>query len=159
MLNEAELDALQKTHRKIAELRWEGHQVVFRVPSVPEYEGYLRNRADAQAAVGAVRLLSQQILVAYDGDTTLPQARVSYTNGLLVECPGFPNGPEVSAAIMVLAGTVQEEEVANLKKVVTVRSPRTRILREGSPNGSLTAPEGPNSATTGGLPLSGQPSS
>ena len=39
---------------------------------------------------------SQITLVAFDGDVSMPGARVAYSQGLLAECPGFANAPELT---------------------------------------------------------------
>ena len=159
MLSDEQLDAMQRQYRKISRMLWDGHEFVFRKPTVPEYEAYQRQMGDPQSKHAALKQLSQVLLVYYDGDTSMPGARIAYTNGLIEDNPGFPNSPECAAALMYLAGTAQEEELAHLKKVVTCNGPRTASMRVASPNGSPTAHAGPSLAQMAPPLPSGQPSS
>jgi hypothetical protein len=147
-LTEEQLEALRARHKKIARVVWEGHECVFRKPTRDEWHAYLRSKDEPMSRHTAQELHSQLTLVAYDGETGLPAARIAYTAGLLEECPGFANAPELGAALSVLAGTAQEEEIEHLGKVVAVRSGRRSTTLTASPSGSSTAPAGESSAST-----------
>jgi hypothetical protein len=159
MLSEEQLEAMQQRWRKVVRVLWDGHECVFRKPTVPEYEAYQRQRADAQSSHAAMKQFSQVLIVYYDGDTSMPGARIAYTNGLIEDNPGFPNSPECGAALMYLAGTAQEEELAHLGKVLRPCGHRSASMRVASLNGSAIAPGGQTSGPTAPLPPSGQPSS
>ena len=148
MLSEEQKDALEKAHKKIGVISWEGHEIVFRRPTRTEWHNYMRMNGDAAANAAALDSHAQITLVAYDGDIQMPRARIAYTNELLEECPGFANAPEVAAVLAVLAGTAQQEDLANLGKVARVRQSGRRLTPTASPNGSPTSPEAPSSPTT-----------
>jgi hypothetical protein len=153
MLDEAALEALRIKFKKIARVAWEGHEVVFRRPTRDEWHSYLRAKGSPMEAHTAQEHHSQITIVAYDGDTAMPGCRIAYTNGLLEECPGFANAPELGAALSVLAGTAQEEEIKHLGEVVRVLSARHPSTRTDSPNGSATAPTVGTSSATTDVPL------
>ncbi len=158
-LTEEQLEGLRVKHRKIARVVWEGHEVVFRRPTRDEWHSYLRAQGSPMEKHTAQEHHSQITIVAYDGDMSMPGTRVAYQQGLLEECPGFANAPELGAALSVLAGTAQEEEIRHLGEVVSVRSGRQATTRTASANGSGGSTTAASSATTVAPPLSGQPSS
>lgn len=140
MLSEESLEALRGKYKKIARVTWEGHELVFRRPTRDEWHAYLRAKGSAMETHTAQEHHSQVTIVAYDGQLDILSARTGYTNELLEECPGFANAPELGAALSVLAGTAQQEEIKNLGEVVRVFSASQPATRTASPNGSGTAP-------------------
>ena len=147
-LTEEQLEGLRVKHRKIARVIWEGHEVVFRRPTRDEWHSYLRAQGSPMEKHTAQEHHSQITLVAYDGDMSMPGARVAYQQGLLEECPGFANAPELGAALSVLAGTAQEEEIKHLGEVVRVLSSRQGSTQTASPSGSAASSTIASSPTT-----------
>ncbi len=138
----------------VGSLSWKGHQLVFRHPTLDEWDGYCRNKAQDPGS-GPNRQISQVLLVAFDGDVEVTRARMAYGAFLSAGNAGFPNAPEVTALLATLAGTVQEEDIAHMGKVCAIWSGAPAASRAASPNGSGTAPDmGTSSGTTGGPPLS-----
>ncbi len=65
------------------------------------------------------------MIVAFDGDTDRNRARTHFTEVFLVEQPMFASTAKVKIALGALMGLVEEEDLADLGKGVTVRpSPR-----------------------------------
>jgi hypothetical protein len=139
VLDDTQIESLQVKFRKVGVVSWEGHQILFRKPQRAEWHEYLRRKDTRGESHTALEQLTQQTIVAFDGETDVTKARVTYSNIFLEECPGFANAPEVSAILAVLAGTAQEEEVESLKKVGVVWSGRRNSTPMASQNGSVTA--------------------
>jgi hypothetical protein len=120
-LNEDALTALQAKYKKIAVVDWNEHQIVFRRPTRDECRSY-RIALEAPATkADAAEQLCQFTIVAFDAETDPTRARVTFTTVLLEECPMFSATTKVKVAIGALMGLVEEEDLADLGKGVSVR--------------------------------------
>ena len=131
----------------VGSLSWKGHQLVFRHPTLDEWDGYCRNKAQDPGS-GPNRQISQVLLVAFDGDVEVTRARMAYGAFLSAGNAGFPNAPEVTALLATLAGTVQEEDIAHMGKVCRIWAGDPVSTPRDSQSGSGIAQGAPmNSAT------------
>ena len=142
-LNEEQIEALRAQYSKVGVVDYNGHQLVFRKPTRDEFREYRRMQSAPNEKGDSIESLCQKILCAFDGETNAIAARTHYTGVFLVEYPGFTNVQGVIALVSALSGLVEEEDAADLGKGVSFRSERLKRLREGSPNGSATAPASP----------------
>jgi hypothetical protein len=143
-LTEEQLEQLRIAHKKIAIVDWNGHALVFRRPTRDECHAYRVALESADAKADAAEQLCQRILVAFDADTNPTSSRVSFTTGLLVEFPMLASTPKIKIALGALMGLVEEEDLADLGKGVSVRPSPPKPTLEASPNGSPTAAVGPS---------------
>ena len=138
-LTEEQLEALRATHKKIAIVDWNGHQLVFRRPTRDECHAYRVAQETPHEKADANERLCQFTIVAFDAATDVTGARTAFL-AFLTESPMFGNTARVKLALAALMGLVEEEDLADMGKGVSVRpAPPTRTP-EVSPNGSATAP-------------------
>jgi len=140
MLSEEQLDAIgvrYKATNGVRSLMWKGHQFVFRHPTIDEWDAHMRNQATGGGA--ASRQVSQVLLVAFDGETDITKARLAYNGFLAAGNAGFPNAPEVTMLLQALAGTVEEEDLANMGKAWRLWNGVPAVTPGASPNGSVTS--------------------
>ena len=127
-LNEDQLEALERGHKKIAAVVWNDHEIVFRRPTRDECHAYRVALESPDAKADANEQLCQRALVAFDGEINATTARTAFTGSFLVETPMFASSAKVKIALAALMGLVEEEDLADLGKGVTVRPsppPRT----------------------------------
>ena len=157
-LTEEQLEGLRVKHRNIARVVWEGHEVVFRRPTRDEWHSYLRAQGSPMEKHTAQEHHSQMALVAYDGDMSMPGARVAYRRGSL-GVPRFRERPGArrSAVGACGDGTGGGDPALGGSRQRQERTPAT--TRTASANGSGGSTTAASSATTVAPPLSGQPSS
>ena len=138
-LNDEQLQALEVAHKKIAIVDWNGHQLVFRRPTRDECHAYRVAQESPHEKADANERLCQFTIVAFDTDANVTGARTAFL-AFLVEAPMFGNTARVKLALAALMGLVEEEDLADMGKGVSVRpAPPTRTP-EASPNGSATVP-------------------
>jgi hypothetical protein len=123
-LTEEQFAALETQHKKIAEVEWNGHTLVFRRPTREECRQYRVALEDPVSKADANEHLLQQTIVAFDDETNPTAARMRYNPGFLDEHPMFSIAAKVKLALAALMGIVETEDAADLGKGVTVR-PRT----------------------------------
>lgn len=139
MLTSEQLEAIGVQHGKCAEVRYNGHQIVFRRPTRDHCREYRRMRDSPTEKHDAIEKLAQMCLVAFDGETDANKARTFYTGVFLEEFPMFASFPPVMAALGYLTGMVEEEDAADLGKAVRVWSARRPSTQTESRTGSVTA--------------------
>lgn len=143
-LTEEQLETLRAANKKIAIVDWNGHQLVFRRPTRDECHAYRVAQESPDAKADAIEQLCQRTIVAFDTDTNANAARTTFTTVFLVESPMFASTSRAKVALGALMGLVEEEDLADMGKGVSVRpAPPTRTP-EVSPNGSATAPSAPS---------------
>jgi hypothetical protein len=124
-LNDEQLQALESAHKKIAIIDWNTHTVVFRRPTRDECHDYRVAQESPATKADANEQLCQRTIVAFNGETDANRARVYFTSTFLVEHPMFGSTAKVKIALGALMGLVEEEDLADLGKGVSVRpSPR-----------------------------------
>ena len=142
-LTEEQLEALRAANTKIAIVDWNGHQLVFRRPTRDECHAYRVAQESPHEKADANERLCQFTIVAFDTDANVTGARTAFL-AFLVEAPMFGNTARVKLALAALMGLVEEEDLADMGKGVSVRpAPPTRTP-EASPNGSPTAAAAPS---------------
>jgi hypothetical protein len=161
MLSEEQLEALGARYKStggVGSLVWKGHQFVFRHPNIDEWDNYTRSKK-VEASGAPDRQITQMLIVSFDGETDIGKARQAYGAFLAAGNAGFPNAPQTNALLSHLAGTVTEEDLAQMGEAVRLWTGIPRDLPGASRNGSLTVPAGPSFPTTEGLPPSLRPNS
>jgi hypothetical protein len=139
VLGEAELEALKTKHGKIGEILWSGHQLVFKRPTRDSIRNYRRKQDSPAERPDAIDQLSQEMLIAFDGEQDGQRARESYL-GFLTEYPAVTSAPKFLACISCLAGLAEEEDEANLGKGVSIRSSSRLLSPTGSTSGLSALP-------------------
>ena len=144
MLDDAGLESIRvQCGGKIGVVDWQGHQLVFQKPTRDDIRDFRRK---GEGDPDRVDQLTQVMLVSFDGETDRVKARQAYI-AFLSDAPLFTDTAKCRAAVNVLGGIVEVEDSETLGKYVRILSARPRTTAKGSPNGSLTAPEGPPSET------------
>ena len=127
-LSDADLDALRARHGKIAIVEWNGYAIVLRRPTRDECRAYRVALEQAETKVDANEQLCQRTIVALDAELDANKARTTFTGTLLEDCPMFGSIPRVKLALAALMGLVEDEDLADLGKGVSIRPlppPRT----------------------------------
>ena len=120
-LIEEQLEALRVTHKKIAIVDWNGHELVLRRPTRDECHAYRVALEHPETKADANEQICQRILVAFDTNTDANAARVTFTGSFLVEHPMFSSSGKIKVALAALMGLVEEDDLADLGKGVSVR--------------------------------------
>jgi hypothetical protein len=139
-LTDEQLQALETAHKKIAIVDWNGHAIVFRRPTRDECHAYRAALEHPETKADAAEQLCQRAIVAFDGDQNANSARTYFTSTFLVEHPMFASTAKAKIALGALMGLVEEEDLADLGKGVSVRPSPRKPTPEVSPSGSRTAP-------------------
>jgi len=126
---ERRLAALEAQHKKIAEVEWNGHRLVFRRPTREECRQYRVALEDPVSKADANEHILQQTIVAFDDETNATAARMRYNPGFLDEHPMFASTAKVKLALGAMMGLVEEADLVDLGKGVTVRP----AIRSGTP--------------------------
>ncbi len=135
MLDEAGIKALEKTHKKVGVIDWDGHQLVFRRPSRVDTREYNRKQDSPAEKPDALDQLAQVTLVAFDGETDPIRARTLF-NVFLDDYPMFCNAPRVANLMGALGGAMEAEEAKALGKGVAIWPGTHPPTQTVSPNGS-----------------------
>lgn len=120
-LSEAQLEELRVKYKKIVEVDWNGHTVVFCRPSRDECRDYRVALESPTTKADAADQLCQRTIVAFDAETDRNKARVTFTGTFLEEVPMFGSTAKVKIALGALMGLVEEEDLADLGKGVRLR--------------------------------------
>jgi hypothetical protein len=120
-LTDEQLRELEARHRKIAVVDWNEHQMVYRRPTRAECHVYRVEQESPETKADANERLCQFTIVAFDGELDPNKARTRFTEEFLVEHPMFGSTARVKLALGALMGLVEEEDLADLGKGVTVR--------------------------------------
>lgn len=143
-LTEEQLEELRVRHKKIAVVEWNEHMLVFRRPTREECHTYRVAQESAHEKADANERLCQFTIIAFDAEQDVNRARTYFTNEFLLDQPMFASTAKAKVALGALMGLVEEEDLADLGKGVSVRPSPQKPTREASPNGSLTAPAAPS---------------
>lgn len=108
------LEALARQHRRVHHVRYNGHDLVFRAVTRPEYARY--KQLIQQDAPDVDVMLAQGTVVQVDGETD-PPAVMAALNALLDEWPGMLGEKSVMAAMLQTMGGRQEIEEKGLGSV------------------------------------------
>jgi hypothetical protein len=126
-LTEEELDGLRVKHGKIAVVEWNEHAIVFRKPTRDECRAYRVALESPATKADALEQICQRAIVAFDGERDANKARTTFTGSFLEDVPMFASTAKVKIAMGALMGVVEEEDLLDLGKGVTIRpSPRPR---------------------------------
>jgi hypothetical protein len=142
-LSEDALAALERTHKKIAIVDWQEHQLVFRRPTRDECHAYRVKQEQPETKADALEQHLQQTIVSFDGEGTPLAARTGFL-AFLDENPMFASSARGKAVFASLSGLVELEDAADLGKGLSVRPAPRKPMHADSPSGSATAPGGPN---------------
>jgi hypothetical protein len=143
-LTEEQLEELRVRHTRIATIEWNGHELVFRKPSRDECRSYRVKLENVETKVDAAEQLCQQTIIAFDGDLNTVAARTRFTGVFLEETPMFAATAKCRIALGALMGLVEEEDLTNLGKGVSIRPSPQPPTPTGSPTGSPTVPAASN---------------
>jgi hypothetical protein len=125
-LTDEQLQALEVAHKKIAIVEWNGHVIVFARPGRDVCHEYRVALESPATKADANEQACQRMIVAFDGETDRNRARVRFTEIFLVEQPMFGSTTKVKIALGALMGLVEEEDLVDMGKGVSVRpAPRT----------------------------------
>lgn len=138
-LSDEQLDALRLKYGKVAAVRHNDHEIVFRKPTRDDVREYRRMTASAAEKHEAVERLAQSTIVAFDQIQDANAARSHYTGIFLEASPFFASRPEVMSVLAIMGELVQEEDAIDLGKGVRLRPEPQRSTPGASPNGSVTA--------------------
>lgn len=127
-LTEAQLEELRVAHKKIGIVEWNDHVLVFRRPSRDECREYRVALEHPSTKADANEMVCQRTIVAFDLDTNPNTARPTFTDTFLKEeSPMFCSTPKCKLVLGALMGLVEEEDLADMGKGVSLRpSPRPR---------------------------------
>lgn len=126
LAREAWLEELRVKHKKIAIVEWNEHEIVFARPGRDVCHEYRVALENPVTKADAAEQACQRMIVAFDGDDDRNRARTRFTDAFLVEQPMFGSTLKVKIALGALMGLVEDEDLADLGKGVSVRpSPRT----------------------------------
>jgi hypothetical protein len=124
-LTDEQLQALEVAHKKIAVVTWNEHELVFGRPGRDTCHAYRVALETAETKADANEQACQRMIVAFDGELDRNKARIRFTDVFLVECPMFGTTAKMKLALGALMGLVEEEDLADMGKGVSVRpSPR-----------------------------------
>ena len=136
-------------------IAWNQHQIVFRQPTRDHIRAFRVMQSSGPAGeADSLDQMTQQITVAFDGETDPVKCRVMYTAFLEHECVAFCSSDKCKAAVASLSGVVEEEDVRDLGKGVTAWPPFRKPSPEVLPNGLATSPAAQSSPTMAVSPLS-----
>lgn len=110
MIDEAKLDALRATHKRIKYVRYNGHDLVFRGPTRLEAKEYKRKAGDEQTKDDADEQLANALLVQFDDNTDMTKARLSFL-AMLDVFPFAATSKEIGRALLQLTGVTQDDEL------------------------------------------------
>lgn len=125
-LSEEQLNELQTKHKKIAVVEWNDHLLVFRRPTRDECHAYRVKLEHPDTKADANEQLCQATICAFNSDMNANTARTSFTENFLPEQPMFASTMKVKIALGALMGFVEEEDLADLGKGVSVRPSRPK---------------------------------
>jgi hypothetical protein len=137
---EEQLAELEARHKKIAIVRWNEHAIVFRRPTRDECRLYRIAQEEPASKADALEQVCQRTIVAFDDDLDPNRARERFTGTFLVEHPMFSVTTKVKSALGALMGLVEDEDMLDLGKGVTLRPAPRKPSPEGSRSGSATSP-------------------
>lgn len=124
-LSEEQLDELGTKYGRVVSVQWDGHEIVFRRPTIEECRAWRVKGESVDAKVDRADQHCQQTLVSFDGDMSPVTSRTKFSQEFLREHPMFATTSRCMAALGVLMGVVEEKDFADLGKGVSVRpSPR-----------------------------------
>jgi hypothetical protein len=141
VLTEEQLQTLEQKYQKISVVRFNGHEIVFRKPTRVDCANYRRMMSSPAEKPNAAESLAQVCIAAFDGETDVNRARITYTTVFLEDYPLFANTSNALAAISWLSGMAEDEDAIDLGKGVTCRSARLASMRAALPSGSGMSPE------------------
>jgi len=127
-LSDEQLQALEVAHAKIAVIEWNGHTIVLRRPTRDECHAYRVALESAETKADANDQLCQRVIVAFDADASANSARTYFTGTFLVEQPMFSSTAKVKIALGAIMGLVEEEDLVDMGKGVSVRPSSPRLM-------------------------------
>lgn len=144
-LKAAELDELGRKHKRVIALDWNEHQIVLRQASRDNVRNYRARESGADAA-DRVDQLTQEIIVAFDGETDPVLCRERYHSFLEYEGMAWTSSPKCMWAISKLTGVVEEHVADEWGKGASAYPPFRKISHTDLPTGSDGSSEHPKPA-------------
>lgn len=121
MLTEEQLEAFRARYGKIGIVDYGGHRLVFRKPSRIDVRDYRRKMDSPQEKPDGLDQLANIMICAFDEEQE-PQAARAHFLSFLDEYPLFTSSGKALTVLNILSGLVEQEEVGDLGKGVSVRS-------------------------------------